>query len=360
MAIATNGHYLHEVEAVYEPGQTRVVCGHEITYLSTEVVQEEHREATKVRVQVDGGQVYEPALSQYPAFGRLIGTPSVKTGLTEDVYLTVTRLPDEGSEAVTLRVIIQPMALWLWIGGGVMALGTVLAAWPGRHRRRPTDPVSAPIRVDAPVEPEPEAEPVGTGDRRTPRRRARHPPGRAPHRAGGVAGGRRCSSRSSLLCSPRATAAPSAPPQSPLIGEVAPATEGETIDGERVLRSTDQRGRWVVLNFFASWCIPCLEEHPELLAFDAAHRVEGDAVLVSVTFDDTADKARDFFERARRRPGPSSTIRENSIGVAYGVAQVPETFVISPERHRGAALRGRRHPGGARRAHRLATRQAEP
>jgi cytochrome c-type biogenesis protein CcmF len=45
---------------------------------------------------------------------------------------------------VTLRVIIEPMTLWLWIGGGVMAAGTVLAAWPGR-RRRPTDPVSAPV-----------------------------------------------------------------------------------------------------------------------------------------------------------------------------------------------------------------------
>ena len=155
VAIATNGHFAREVEARYEPGETRVVSGHDITYLSTEVVQERNREATKVRVQVDGDQVYEPALSRYSGFGSLIGTPSVKTGLTEDVYLTVTRLPDEGSDAVTLRVIIQPMALWLWIGGGVMAAGTVLAAWPGRRRRRPTDPVSAPIPVEDVAEPVP-------------------------------------------------------------------------------------------------------------------------------------------------------------------------------------------------------------
>ena len=153
VAIATNGHYAHEVEARYEPGQTRTISGHEITYLSTEVVQERNREATKVRVRVDGGQVYEPALSRYSGFGSLIGTPSVKTGLTEDVYLTVTRLPEEGSDTVTLRVIIQPMAMWLWVGGGVMALGTVLAAWPGRRRRRPTDPVSAPVPVEDLPEP---------------------------------------------------------------------------------------------------------------------------------------------------------------------------------------------------------------
>jgi cytochrome c-type biogenesis protein CcmF len=121
-------------------------------------VVEENRTATKARVRVDGGQVYEPALSQYPGFGRLIGTPSVKTGFKEDVYLTITRLPDTPDGEVTLRVMIQPMALWLWIGGGVMAFGTVLAAWPGRRRRNPTDPTSAPVR-DA--DPEPSADEVG-------------------------------------------------------------------------------------------------------------------------------------------------------------------------------------------------------
>ena len=165
VAIAASGSYEHEVEARYEPGQTRVVGGHEITYLDTREVKERNRTATKVRVRIDGGQVYEPALSRYPGFGSLIGTPSVKTGFKEDVYLTITRLPDAPDGAVTLRVIIQPMALWLWIGGGVMAFGTVLAAWPGR-RRRPTDPVSTPQIADdrlpdEPDEPDAVREPVG-------------------------------------------------------------------------------------------------------------------------------------------------------------------------------------------------------
>ena len=37
------------------------------------------------------------------------------------------------------------MILWLWIGGLMMAIGTLLAAFPGTRRRRPTDPVSAPV-----------------------------------------------------------------------------------------------------------------------------------------------------------------------------------------------------------------------
>src|SRR3546814_15266864 len=67
---------------------------------------------------------------------------------------TITRLADSPGDDVTLRVIIQPMAVWLWIGGGVIAFGTLLAAWPGR-RRRPTDPVSARVALasDGPVPP---------------------------------------------------------------------------------------------------------------------------------------------------------------------------------------------------------------
>jgi cytochrome c-type biogenesis protein CcmF len=50
----------------------------------------------------------------------------------------------------------KPMIVWLWIGGALMALGTVLAAFPGERRRRPTDPVSAAIRAAAASAPPPE------------------------------------------------------------------------------------------------------------------------------------------------------------------------------------------------------------
>jgi cytochrome c biogenesis protein CcmG/thiol:disulfide interchange protein DsbE len=98
--------------------------------------------------------------------------------------------------------------------------------------------------------------------------------------------------------------------QSPLLGRIAPDVSGETIDGEE-------------------FCIPCLEEHPDLLAFDTAHRAEGDAVLVSATFDDVAEDAREFFDE-HGGDWPVIDDPENRIGVAYGVAQVPETFVIAP------------------------------
>jgi cytochrome c-type biogenesis protein CcmF len=51
-----------------------------------------------------------------------------------------------------IGVFVQPLIAWLWIGGLVMGLGTALAAWPGRRRRRPTDPASVPSSaIDEPA-----------------------------------------------------------------------------------------------------------------------------------------------------------------------------------------------------------------
>jgi cytochrome c-type biogenesis protein CcmF len=47
---------------------------------------------------------------------------------------------------VTLRVFVKPLILWLWIGGAIMAIGTVLSAVPSKRHRRATDATSAPLR----------------------------------------------------------------------------------------------------------------------------------------------------------------------------------------------------------------------
>ena len=52
--------------------------------------------------------------------------------------------PQTGDSTATIRVFVKPMILWLWIGGLIMAIGTLLAAFPGSRRRRAIDPVSAP------------------------------------------------------------------------------------------------------------------------------------------------------------------------------------------------------------------------
>jgi cytochrome c biogenesis protein CcmG/thiol:disulfide interchange protein DsbE len=117
--------------------------------------------------------------------------------------------------------------------------------------------------------------------------------------------------------------------QSPLIGRLAPPIAGTTLDGGS-FDLADQRGRWVVVNFFATWCIPCLEEHPQLDAFHQAHTAAGDASVVSILFDDEPDDARDVFEE-RGGDWPVVIDREGAVSVAYGVARVPESFLVAPD-----------------------------
>jgi cytochrome c-type biogenesis protein CcmF len=101
--------------------------------------------ARKANVLLDGEQVYSPAITTYLNIGQDIGTPSVRTGLTKDVYLTVEPGLEPGDSTAVVRVFVKPMILWLWIGGLIMAIGTLLAAFPSGRRRDPLSPVSAPI-----------------------------------------------------------------------------------------------------------------------------------------------------------------------------------------------------------------------
>ena len=157
VALAASSSYSHSGEFLLAPGESATLAGHRITYLGIERAEEEAKTVTRARVQIDDGQVYEPALSRFPGGSNTIGTPSVRTGVTGDVYLTLLDVPDEDDGQARIGMLVMPLAVWLWIGGTVMAMGTLLAAWPGR-RRRPTDPVSAPVPERQPV-----GEPVGAG-----------------------------------------------------------------------------------------------------------------------------------------------------------------------------------------------------
>lgn len=134
-----------------------------------------------------------------------------------------------------------------------------------------------------------------------------------------------------LLVGVLATGDPSVDRQtrSPLIGRLAPQIEGTTLDGEQFTLA-GQRGRWVLVNFFATWCNPCLEEHPELAAFAAAHAASGDASVVSVLFDDKPEKARKVFAE-RGGDWPVVVDDDGAVSVAYGVARVPESFLVAPD-----------------------------
>jgi cytochrome c biogenesis protein CcmG/thiol:disulfide interchange protein DsbE len=115
-----------------------------------------------------------------------------------------------------------------------------------------------------------------------------------------------------------------------LVGKPAPAVKTTTIDGQSFDLSR-RKGSWVVLNFFASNCPPCLQEHPELVKFAEQQRQPGavSAELYTVINVDTDANVRKWFADN----GGDWTILhddDGSIAVSFGLAKVPETWIVDP------------------------------
>ncbi len=119
---------------------------------------------------------------------------------------------------------------------------------------------------------------------------------------------------------------------SPLLGRAAPTTRSTDLDGTP-FDLARRKGSWVVLNFFNSTCAPCRAEHPELLKFVDQQRSLGDKAAEFYTvlqYKDSVDDVKKFFV-ARGGDWPIIRDDEGTINVDFGVAQVPETFVVSPD-----------------------------
>jgi hypothetical protein len=134
----------HRGQVTLRPGSTTTIEGQTITFERLATVSSPVRTATEALVMVNGHGPYRPAVSQYGANTEPVGTPAIDSNVWHDVYLTIDSLPATSDGPVSIGVTVQPLVSWLWVGGAILVLGSLLAAVPGR-RRRPTDPVSAPI-----------------------------------------------------------------------------------------------------------------------------------------------------------------------------------------------------------------------
>lgn len=111
-----------------------------------------------------------------------------------------------------------------------------------------------------------------------------------------------------------------------LAGKPAPPFTLKRLDNQQPVKLADYIGRPIVLNFWATWCGPCKQEHPVLEW--AYQRWSNDVVFLAVVFEDSEENTIKFL-RQNGGSWPQLFDLKSTVAVDYGVAGVPETYFIN-------------------------------
>jgi cytochrome c biogenesis protein CcmG/thiol:disulfide interchange protein DsbE len=115
---------------------------------------------------------------------------------------------------------------------------------------------------------------------------------------------------------------------SPLVGRQAPEFALQPMGGGEVVTLASLRGRPAVINFWATWCVPCFQEHPLLVS--AARSLGDRARFVGVIYEDSEEQVRSFLAR-QGSAYPSLVDPGSRTAIAFGVFGVPETYFLDAE-----------------------------
>lgn len=115
---------------------------------------------------------------------------------------------------------------------------------------------------------------------------------------------------------------------SPLLGEPAPPFSLSPLEGGEPVNLEDMEGDIVILNFFASWCLECRNEHAALTSTADAFSEEG-VTFVHVAYQESPPASLDYLDQAGRSEAAYYLADPGSrTAIAYGVFGIPETFFI--------------------------------
>jgi cytochrome c-type biogenesis protein CcmF len=140
VAVAVSSGLATDRTVTLAPGETATIGAYEVRHdrLVVEPLASDARVVeTRAEVTYSGAQSgsLDTALRDYPNSQAAVATPAVRTSLAEDLYVTLLASdPETGS--VTLHLFVNPLVVWIWIGGAIVGLGAAFAIWPERRARR--------------------------------------------------------------------------------------------------------------------------------------------------------------------------------------------------------------------------------
>jgi cytochrome c biogenesis protein CcmG, thiol:disulfide interchange protein DsbE len=115
---------------------------------------------------------------------------------------------------------------------------------------------------------------------------------------------------------------------STLIGKPAPVITGKQLGTGAQVSLSEFSGKWVLVNFSASWCIPCQQETPQLRSFSSEHSRASDGVVLGVAYDEGDVPSLVRFLRTNKANWP--VVDDGGAVVSYGVAGIPESYLVGP------------------------------
>ncbi len=114
--------------------------------------------------------------------------------------------------------------------------------------------------------------------------------------------------------------------ESPLIGKPLPAISGGTLDGGTI-NFDNTSGQPLILNFFASWCAPCRDEHKQLLQMAGATKVK----IIGIAYRDDPKETRNYIDELGNPYTDIIIDRQGGIGASLGLSGVPETYIVGAD-----------------------------
>jgi cytochrome c biogenesis protein CcmG, thiol:disulfide interchange protein DsbE len=117
---------------------------------------------------------------------------------------------------------------------------------------------------------------------------------------------------------------------SPLVNKPASNFTAPALDGSGEISLANHKGKWVLVNFWGSWCVSCVAEHPYLMELAKIAEKRDDFLIIGVDFRDTKEGANRFLKR-HGNPGYKHAFDpKQKIAIDWGVYGAPESYLVDP------------------------------